>query len=96
MTKKFKKTMRIPEGFTKCGLPFGPIYNPISRSGLNEKDSFCGRGLNKAGVLILVKGEKYPILIGHINKLAGTCGDCTRFKREAIVIAYRVIWQGAE
>jgi len=89
MTKK----VRIPEGFTKCGLPFGPIYGASSFKG---KDSFCERGLNKAGVLILVKGQKSPILIGHINKNGGVCDDCKAFGNEEIVVAYKAIWEEAQ
>lgn len=54
--------------------------------------SFKGRGLNKVGTLIEVKGKTY--LIGHMNSEntnAGCCGSSC-FEDADIVTKYAVIW----
>jgi hypothetical protein len=56
----------------------------------NQK-SFCGRGLNQPGTLVIVDGEQF--LIGDINPLRGVCDDCTAFARDAIVQRYKVVWE---
>jgi len=88
MNKKQKrKSVRVPDGFEKCGLPFGPVYDDKTS---DEKDSFYRRGLAKAGTMIFMEdGETY--LIGHINQLAGTCDDCMAFEKEMKVLGYMKI-----
>ena len=54
--------------------------------------SFCGRELNKPGVLVEVNGKQY--LLGHINAEnvdAGCCGS-SAFEDKDIVTRYKVIW----
>jgi len=58
--------------------------------------SFCGRELNKPGVLVEVNGKQY--LLGHINAQnvdAGCCGD-SAFEDKDIVTRYKVIWSSNE
>ncbi len=59
-----------------------------------EKLSFCGMGLNKAGTLIEVEldGKTQVLLIGHINNLRGVCDDCTMFEPNTIVKRYKIVW----
>lgn len=55
--------------------------------------SFCGRELNKPGVLVEVNGKQY--LLGHINHLnvdAGCCGS-SAFEDKDIVTRYKIIWR---
>jgi hypothetical protein len=57
--------------------------------------SFCGRGLNKAGVLIEIEdrsGKITQYLIGNINTLGGTCDDC-HIDEESVVKRYAVVWE---
>jgi hypothetical protein len=77
---------KLPEGFVKCKLPYGPIYGHT----LNKKDSFCNRDLNKPGTLIYMEDGK-TYLIGHINPLCGVCDDCVLFDRDSVVLGYKVI-----
>lgn len=67
-------------------------YGSYSRDGEKE-DSLCSRGLAIPGVLIRVKGRKGVFLIGDINELRGVCDDCTEFRQEDIVEAYKVVWE---
>jgi hypothetical protein len=55
--------------------------------------SFVGRGLNKPGTVIVVDtphGEKM-LIIGHINKKAGTSEDHSEFPAHTIIKRYAVI-----
>ncbi len=58
--------------------------------------SFCGRNLNRPGVLIEFEenGQRFKHLIGEINQLGGVCDDCRAFGDETIILRYRVIWDG--
>ena len=90
-----KKKIRIPEGFTKCNLPFGPIYPKKWTPKGTKMDSFDERGLNLPGTLIITEdGEQF--LIGHINRSAGCCDDCKAFEPETKVIAYKKVWEGKQ
>lgn len=92
--KTMKKKISIPEGFTKCNLPFGPVYRTGRWTVSNDwhKDSFDKRGLNLPGTLIITEDGK-QFLIGHINKFAGCCDDCKAFEPETKVIAYKKVWE---
>ena len=93
MSKKQKrKSVRVPDGFEKCGLPFGPVYDDKT---IEPKDSFVERGLNKAGTVVFMEdGEIY--LIGNINRLAGTCDDCMAFEKETKVLGYMMLFKREE
>jgi hypothetical protein len=96
---KQKRSRKIPDGFTKCNLPFGPVYGPMTpdgRNGLTPSDSFVARRLNKAGTMVFMEDGK-TYLVGHINRLAGVCDDCKAFENEARVLGYKVVVEcGAE
>jgi len=65
-------------------IPYGPLY------GDEEADSFCKRGLNKAGVQVeIVSGERY--LIGDITYDRGHCDHCCPFFVDDLVSRYRVL-----
>ena len=78
-----------------------PIYlEEARRSETYEENrkllSFCGRELNKPGVLVEVNGKQY--LLGHINAEnvdAGCCGS-SAFEDKDIVTRYKVIWSSNE
>jgi hypothetical protein len=78
----------MPDGFERCGLPFGPVYDKT----LEPKDSFTERGLAKAGTIVLMEDGK-TYLIGHINRLGGTCDDCMAFDKEEKVLGYMMIFK---
>jgi hypothetical protein len=58
--------------------------------------SFCGMGLNKPGTLIECKdGDKISYkVIGHINKVGGSCDDCRGISDSTMILRYRVLWDG--
>jgi hypothetical protein len=85
--KRSRRASGLPAGFTKCDLPFGPIYD---KKTLDRKDSFVDRGLNKAGTMVLM-GDRETYLIGHINQLAGCCDDCKAFDPETRVLGYKMV-----
>ena len=76
--------MAKESGWIEVNLPWWK-YN-------QEGKSFSGsEGLNKPGTLVRVEGEVF--LIGHINTIAGVCDDCCEFSNEAIIVAYKVVWE---
>jgi hypothetical protein len=82
----------VPDGFEKCGLPFGPVYDDKTP---DEKDSFTKRGLAKVGTIVFMEdGENY--LIGNINKMGGVCDDCMAFEKETRVLGYMILFKREE
>lgn len=58
----------------------------------NGFDSFCGRGLNKPGTLIVIDGKEY--LIGDVTKtgIEDSCECCTTgINDQDIVEKYKII-----
>ena len=53
-------------------------------------DSFVKRDLNKPGTLIQLENNKI-LLIGDINKVSGTCDDCSYLDKD-IIKRYKVIY----
>lgn len=88
---KRKKTAKLPKGFTRCNLPFGPIYGrwdgPFSTP--VPKDSFSGRNLNQPGILIFTDtGETF--LCGDFTN---RCGEMIAdFGPTTRVVGYKSIF----
>lgn len=57
---------------------------------VKRKKSFCGQGLNKAGIIIELEDGTIH-LIGTINELRGVCDDCTAFESNVKVKRYAVL-----
>jgi hypothetical protein len=70
------------------------FYNLQDKKFLEKFPSFCGKGLNKSGILIEVKikNEVKEFLIGDINEAKGVCDDCVEFGNDTIVLRYKIIW----
>ena len=67
----------------------------VTKKADSKYPSFIRLGLNKPGTLIevLIDNEPKQYLIGHINKIKGTCNDCTAFGDKTIVKRYKIIWE---
>jgi hypothetical protein len=63
---------------------------------MEDKLSFCGRHLNRAGTLIEYEkdGKLTYMIIGHINELGGSCDDCRGINNDTVILRYKVLWDG--
>ena len=63
-----------------------------------RKLCFSGLGLNKPGTLIECKdGDEISYkVIGHINKLGGSCDDCIGISDDAVIVRYKVLWSDGQ
>lgn len=74
-------------------IPLGPIYD----DNCDEQDSFRKRDLMKPGTVLRVlptdksKLKAEEVVIGHINRMGGTCDDCG-YDRDTLIIGYKVVW----
>lgn len=61
---------------------------------IEAQKSFCGRDLNKPGILIELEqdGQIKKMLIGEINSQAGLCGCCGSIQDTDIVKRYKIVW----
>ena len=75
------------QDWIELNLRFGVWYGDDE-----YEDSFCQRGLNKAGTLI--ETDEYGAqLIGNVNEKMGYCDCCADIFEDIVIKRYKVIWQ---